>query len=136
MVSNIQHKLLCFFDWIMIKDDDDKVGYWINAALVLSFGIISIIISFFAIFSTLFIASNGLLIMELLARIILAGVFLPIGLGSILFLRRSFRHNEEDVFWGELKDMPANLQTEESLNPLDILKIKQLIGTETQKENT
>jgi hypothetical protein len=135
-VSNIQHKLLCFFDWIMIKDDDDKVGYWINAALVLSFGIISIIISFFAIFSTLFIASNGLLIMELLARIILAGVFLPIGLGSILFLRRSFRHNEEDVFWGELKDMPANLQTEESLNPLDILKIKQLIGTETQKENT
>jgi hypothetical protein len=136
MVSNIQHKLLCFFDWIMIKDDDDKVGYWINAALVLSFGIISIIISFFAIFSTLFIASNGLLIMELLVRIILAGVFLPIGLGSILFLRRSFRHNEEDVFWGELKDMPANLQTEESLNPLDILKIKQLIGTETQKENT
>jgi hypothetical protein len=120
----------------MIKEDDDKVGYGINTALVLSFGIISIITTIFVLFSAVFIASDGLYITALLSRIILAGVFLPIGLGSILFLRRSLRHkSEEELFWGALKDTPACLQTEENLNSLDILKIKQLIGTEAQKED-
>lgn len=135
-MGNLQHKLLCFLDWIMIKEDDDKIGYGINTALVLSFGIISIITSIFALFSTVFIVGNGLSIMELLSRIILAVVFLPIGLGSILLLLRSFRHNEEEVFWGALKETPACLQTEESLNSSDILRIKQLIGTEPQEEKT
>jgi hypothetical protein len=123
-------------NWIMIKDDDDKVWYWINGSLVLSFGIVSIIVSIFSLFSTVFIAGDGLSIMELLSRIILASVFLPIGFGSILFLRRSFRRNEEEVFWGDLKDGPACLQTKENLSPSDILAIKQLIGAEVQKENT
>jgi hypothetical protein len=135
-VGNIQHKLLCFLDWILTKDDDDKVGYWTNTALVLSFGIVSIIISIFTLLSTVFIASDGLSIMELMSRIILAGVFLPIGLGLIILLRRSFRHNEEEVFWGDLKDVPACFQKEESLSSSDILEIKRLIGTEVQKENT
>lgn len=135
-MGNLQHKLLCFLDWIMIKEDDDKIGYGINTALVLSFGIISIITSIFALFSTVFIVSNGLSIIGLLSRIILAAVFLPIGLGSILLLRRSSRHNEEEIFWRALKETPACLQTEASLNSSDILKIKQLIGTEPQKENT
>jgi hypothetical protein len=135
-VGNIQHKLLGFLDWIMIKKDNDKIGYGINTALVISFGIISIITSIFVLFSMVFIASNGLSIMELLSRIILAGAFLPIGLGSIILLRRSFRHNKQDVFWGNLKDMGTCLQTEENLNSSDILKIKQLIGAEVQKQNT
>ena len=120
----------------MIKEDDDQVGYGINTALVLSFGIISIIFAILALFSMVFIPSNGLSLMELLARIILAGIFLPIGLSSIVFLRRSFKHNTEEVFWGDLKNPPACLQTEESLNSSDILKIKQLIGVQAQKENT
>ena len=120
----------------MIKDDDDKVWYWINGSLVLSFGIVSIIVSIFSLFSTVFVAGDGLSIMELLSRIILAGVFLPIGFGSILFLRRNLRCNEEEVFWGDLKDGLARLQTKENLSPSDILAIKQLIGAEVQKENT
>ncbi len=119
----------------MIKEDDDKVGYGINTALVISFGIISIIASIFALFSIVFIVNNGLSIMELLSRIVLVGVFLPIGLGSIILLRRSFRHNEEDVFWGDLKDIQACMQTEENLNSLEILELKKLIGAEVQKEN-
>lgn len=134
-MGNIQHKLLCFLDWIMIKEDDDKVGYGINTALVISFGIISIIASIFALFSIVFIVNNGLSIIELLSRIVLVGVFLPIGLGSIILLRRSFRHNEEDVFWGDLKDIQACMQTEENLNSLEILELKKLIGAEVQKEN-
>lgn len=134
-MGNIQHKLLCFLDWIMIKEDDDKVGYGINTVLVISFGIISIIASIFALFSIVFIVNNGLSIMELLSRIVLVGVFLPIGLGSIILLRRSFRHNEEDVFWGDLKDIQACMQTEENLNSLEILELKKLIGAEVQKEN-
>jgi hypothetical protein len=135
-VGNIQHKLLGFLDWIMIKKDNDNIGYGINTALVISFGIISIITSIFVLFSMVFIASNGLSVMELLSRIILAGAFLPIGLGSIILLRRSFRHNKQDVFWGNLKDLRTCLQTEENLNASDILEIKQLIGAEVQKENT
>lgn len=134
-MGNIQNKLLCFLDWIMVKGDDDKLGYGINTALVLSFGIISVVTSIFALFSTVFIVYNGLTIIELLSRIILAGVFLPIGFGSILLLRRSFRRNEEEIFWGALKETSARLQTEEELSASDILEIKQLIGTEVRKEN-
>jgi hypothetical protein len=116
----------------MIKEDDEKIGYGINTALVLSFGIISFIISIFTLLSTVFIISSGLSLIELLLRIILAVVFLPIGLGSILFLRRSFGRNEEEAFWGALKDTPACLQAEQNLSSSDILEIKQLIGNEAQ----
>jgi hypothetical protein len=121
----------------MIKKDDDKFGYWISKTLVLSFGIILIFNSVFLLFFSFFITGYGLALMELLSRMILAGIFLTIGIGLILFLQ-SPGYNEKKEFCGDLKEMHSCLLAEETLITLDILQIKEQlgIGPEEEKEQT
>lgn len=137
MLTNIQHILRYFLDCIMIKKDDDKFGYWISRTLVLSFGIFSICNSVFLLFFSFFITGYGLVLMELLSRIILAGIFLTIGIGLILFLQ-SPSYNEKDEFCGDLKEMHTCLSAEETLSSSDILQIKEQlgIGPEAEQEQT
>jgi hypothetical protein len=132
LLSNIQHKLRYVLDFILIEKEKDKLGYWISRGLVLSFGIISISNSIFLIFLTFF-ASYGLTITELLLRVFLAGIFLTVGLGLILFLR-SPRRDEEDEFWVALENMHSCLSAERNLSSEDILLIKEQIGIRLEAE--
>ena len=117
-----------------MKEDNDKAAYKINTTLILCFGIISILNSIFILFSTFFVTSYELVLMELLSRIILAGIFLAIGLGSLLFLRRSISYNEKDDFWDTMKDMHTCLSAEEKLNSLGTSETKQLCGIKPEAE--
>lgn len=137
MLNNAQHVLRYLLDCIIIKKDDDKFGYWISKTLVLSFGIILICNSVFLLFFSFFITGYGLALMELLSRMILAGIFLTIGIGLILFLQ-SPGYNAKEEFCGDLKEMHTCLSAEETLSQLDILKIKEQlgIGPEEEKEQT
>jgi hypothetical protein len=63
----------------------------------------------------------------------LAGIFLTIGIGLILFLQ-SPSYNEKEEFCADLKDMHTCLSSEETLSSSDILKIKEQLGLGPEKE--
>ncbi len=134
MLGTIIQKLNSFLDWITRKMDSDGVGNGINMALFLSFGIISIISSIFILYSAIFATANKLVLTELLSRIILAGFFLLIGIGLLLFLRNRNSHNDGDEFWQTLKDTYVSLPREEKMLSLNKSQEKHLFGIEVEVE--
>ncbi len=134
MLGTIIQKLNSFLDWITRKMDSDGVGNGINMALFLSFGIISIISSIFILYSAIFATTNKLVLTELLSRIILAGFFLLIGIGLLLFLRNRNSHNDGDEFWQTLKDTYVSLPREEKMLSLNKSQEKHLFGIEVEVE--
>jgi hypothetical protein len=131
MTGPIKQKLISFLDWITKKEDNDRMGHGINMALILSFGIISITSSIFILYSV-FATTNELVLMQLLSRIILAGFFLVIGLGLLLFLRIRNNYNDEDEFWQTLKDTYVSLQREEKMLSLQTSQGRPLFEIEVE----
>lgn len=134
----ILKKLGSFLDWITRKDDNEKMGNGIDIALILSFGIISIFSSIVILYSALFAAGNGLVLMDLLSRIVLAGFFLVIGIGLLFYLRTRNSQNDEDDFWQTLKDTYVCMPREKNLIYSDTIQEKHLfgIGAMVEKEQT
>lgn len=74
------------------QDENDTIGEGITIGLVLFLGIISIINSIgIIVYSVALLVNEQLVLMELLRTLIIAGLLLAIGLGSLYFFRKKLR---------------------------------------------
>ena len=89
--------------WLIIMGEKSKTCDAMTKLLFLIFCVFSIINGINILYSSLF-TSGQMLLMDLLSRIILAVIFLIIGLGLLLFFRKRPKKNEEEEFWNRLKD--------------------------------
>ena len=87
----------------MIKNESDRIGDEITKGLFWFLGLVFIIIPISIFYSLIFYINMELLLFDLSLRIILAVVFLVMGLGTLLFLRRRHEVNQEEEFWDSLK---------------------------------
>ena len=74
------------------KNENDTVGEGITTGLILVLGVISIINSIaMVVYSVALVINKQLILMELLRTLIIAGLLLAIGLGSLYFFRKKLR---------------------------------------------
>ncbi len=74
------------------RNKNDTVGEGITTGLILVLGIISIINSIAIVgYSVALVINKQLVLMELLRTLIIAGLLLAIGLGSLYFFRKKLR---------------------------------------------
>ena len=74
------------------KSENDTIGDGITTGLILVLGIISIINSIaIVVYSVALVINKQLILMELLRTLIIAGLLLAIGLGSLYFFRKKLR---------------------------------------------
>ena len=94
--ANVQKKRR--FGFITTKEDDnDTMGEGITAGLVLFLGVISIINSIGIVAQSVIHAINRqLVLVELLSPLVVAGLLLAIGLGSLYFFRRRLHMLKRD----------------------------------------
>ena len=102
-------------------EEKSKNGDGLNKALFLIFGVFSITNSIFILHSLIRTASGQMLLMDLLSRIILAAIFLAIGSGTILFILKRPKNNEEEEFWKTLKDTYTWLPNRKSWDAIHII---------------
>lgn len=74
------------------KNENDTVGQGVTTGLILVLGIISIInLIAMVVYSVALVINKQLILMELLRTLVIAGLLLVIGLGSLYFFRKKLR---------------------------------------------